>query len=57
MGRYCSKCGELKEEHELDAHGEPTVCPDKAYTRGGSPDGHVSVVDGERVGRYANGSY
>jgi len=57
MGRYCSKCGELKEDHELDAHGEPTVCPDKAYTRGGSPDGHVSVVDGERVGRYANGSY
>jgi hypothetical protein len=57
MGRYCSECGELREDHDLDANGRPTICPDKAFTKGTSPDGHVSVMNGERVGRYANSSY
>jgi hypothetical protein len=57
-GPYCSRCGEKIDDHDLDPHtGEPTKCPDKAFTEGGSPDGHVKVMNGERTGRYANGSY
>lgn len=57
MGDYCSQCGEPIQDHDLDADQRPTVCPDRAFTEGSSPDGHVSVMDGDRVGRYANGSY
>jgi len=58
MGKYCSRCGEPRDDHDLDPRTqEPTVCPDVAFTEGTSPDGHVSVMNGERVGRYANGSY
>jgi len=55
--RYCPRCGELLQDHDLDPNQEPTICPDVAFTEGGSPDGHVKVMNGERVGRYANGSY
>jgi len=48
----CADCGLPHEQHvENPRTGELTRCPDKAFTRHHSPDGHVLVMHGERVGR------